>query len=67
MRQIFKIRSSINLPWGSHEVTQKFRPDRFSCFDVYWIQINKQTNRQTDKLRERDRKRKIFLFYDYEF
>ena len=36
----------------------KFGPDRFSRFDVYWIQtdvqtnrhINKQTNRQADKL-----------------
>ena len=28
---------------------KKFGPDRFSRFDVYWIQTNKQTNRQTDK------------------
>ena len=27
---------------------KKFGPDRFSRFDVYWIQTNKQTNRQTD-------------------
>ena len=27
---------------------KKFGPDRFSRFDVYWIQ-QKQTNRQTDK------------------
>ena len=25
---------------------KKFGPDRFSRFDVYWIQTNKQTNRQ---------------------
>ena len=25
---------------------KKFRPDRFSRFDVYWIQTNKQTDRQ---------------------
>ena len=28
---------------------KKFGPDRFSRFDVYWIQTNKQTDRQTDK------------------
>ena len=28
---------------------KKFGPDRFSLFDVYWIQTNKQTNRQTDR------------------
>ena len=26
----------------------KFWPDRFSRFDVYWIQTNKQTPKQTD-------------------
>ena len=25
---------------------KKFGPDRFSRFDVYWIQTNKQTDRQ---------------------
>ena len=32
--------------------TKKFGPDRFSCFDVYWIQTNrqKQTNRQTSQI-----------------
>ena len=24
---------------------KKFGPDRFSCFDVYWIQTNKQTDK----------------------
>ena len=28
---------------------KKFGADRFSRFDVYWIQTNKQTDRQTDK------------------
>ena len=28
---------------------KKFGPDRFSRFDVYWIQTNKQTNRHPDK------------------
>ena len=28
---------------------KKFGPDRFSRFDVYWIQTDRQTNKQTDK------------------
>ena len=28
---------------------KKFGPDRFSRFDVYWIQTNKQTDRHPDK------------------
>ena len=32
---------------------KKFGPDRFSRFDVYWIQTNKQTNRQTDRQTEK--------------
>ena len=28
---------------------KKCGPDRFSRFDVYWIQTNKQTDKQTDK------------------
>ena len=28
---------------------KKFGPDRYSRFDVYWIQTDKQTNKQTDK------------------
>jgi len=27
---------------------KKFGPDRFSRFDVYWTQTNKQTDKQTD-------------------
>ena len=27
----------------------KFGPDRFSHFDVYWLQTNKQTDRHPDK------------------
>ena len=26
-----------------------FRPERFSRFDVYWKQTDRQTNKQTDK------------------
>ena len=28
---------------------KKFGPDRFSRFDVYWIQTSQQTDKQTDK------------------
>ena len=28
---------------------KKFGPDRFSCFDVYWIQKKTKKNTQTDK------------------
>ena len=28
---------------------KKFGPDRFSRFDVYWIQTNRQTDRHPDK------------------
>jgi len=28
---------------------KKCGPDRFSRFDVYWIQTNKHTNGQTDR------------------
>ena len=41
-----KIRSSINLPLGHASSHEKFGPNRFSRFDVYWIQTN---NKQTDK------------------
>ena len=40
-----KIWSSINLPSGHRMSHKKIGPDRFSSFDVYRI----QTNRQTDK------------------
>ena len=28
---------------------KKFGPDRFSRFDVYWIQTDRQTDKQTNK------------------
>ena len=28
---------------------KNFGPDRFSRFDVYWIQTNRQTDKQTDR------------------
>ena len=40
------ILSFINLPCGHVMSHKKFGPDRFSRFDVYWIQINRQTDRQ---------------------
>jgi len=36
--------SFINLPCGHVMSHKKFGPDRFSCFDVYWIQTNRQTS-----------------------
>ena len=33
----------------SLESHKKYGPDRFSRFDVYWIQTNRQTPKQTDK------------------
>ena len=47
--KFLKIWSFINLPWGHVMSHKKFGPDRFSRFDVYWIQTDKQTNRQTNK------------------
>ena len=35
---------------------KKFGPDRFSRFDVYWIQTNKQTNKQTNRQTDRQAK-----------
>ncbi len=45
-----KFRSFTNLPCGHVMTHKKFGPDRFSRFDVYWIQTNKQTNRQTSQI-----------------
>ena len=47
--KFLKILSFINLPWGQVMSIKKFEPDRFSRFDVYWIQTNKQTDKQTDR------------------
>ena len=44
-----KILSFINLPWDHMMSHKKFGPDRFSRFDVYWIQTDRQTDKQTDK------------------
>ena len=41
-----KFVSFINLPCGHVLSHTKFGPDRFSRFDVYWIQTNRHTNRQ---------------------
>ena len=34
----------------SCEVPQNVLPNRFSRFDAYWVQTNKQTDRQTSKV-----------------
>ena len=47
--KFWKTCSSINHPWGHVRSHNKFVPDRFFCFDVHWIQTNKQTPIQTDK------------------
>ena len=44
--KFLKFLPSINLPWGHVMSHTKFAPDRFSRFDVYWIQTNKQADRQ---------------------
>ena len=46
--KFLKIRSSINLPWGHARSHKKCGADRFSRFDVYWIQTDRQTNKQTN-------------------
>ena len=47
LKHIFiKFLSFINLPCGHVMSHKKFGPDRFSRFDVYWIQTNGQTDRQ---------------------
>ena len=38
-----KFWSFINLSWGHARSHKKLGPDRFSRFDVYWIQINRHT------------------------
>ena len=49
METIFEI-SIIHKPsLGSLDVPQKFGPDRFSRFDVYWIQTDRQTDKQTNR------------------
>ena len=37
----------------SLDVPQKFGPDRFSRFDVYWIQTDRQTDKQTNKQKDK--------------
>ena len=47
--KFLKTRSTINLPWGHARLHKKFGPDRFSRFDVYWMQTKNKTNKQTDR------------------
>ena len=44
--KFLKIQSSINLSWGHTRSHTKCGPDRFSRFDVYWIQTDRQSDRQ---------------------
>ena len=44
-RLIFEI--LIIYPWGHVRYHTKFGPDRFSRFDVYWIQTIRQTYKQS--------------------
>ena len=46
LQKILKFWSFINLPWGHVRSHTKFGPDRSSRFDVYWIQTNRQTDKQ---------------------
>ena len=46
METIFEILIIHKPSLWSRDVPQKNGPDRFSHFDVYWIQTNKQTDRQ---------------------
>ena len=48
--KFLKILSFINLPWAYVMSQKKFGPDRFSRFDVYWIQTNKQTDTMTSQI-----------------
>ena len=41
--------ASLNLSSGHVRSHKKFGPNRFSRFDVYWIQTNRQPNKQTNK------------------
>ena len=42
---------------------KKFGPDRFSRFDIYWIQTDRQTDRQTSQIyMEMDENNKKLLF-----
>ena len=62
-----KFLSFINLPCGHVMFHKKFGPDRFSRFDVYWIQTNKQTpkhpNRQTSQIIYRYFMISLFIIY----
>ena len=47
-RHVFDIFTIHKPSLGLREIPQKFGPDRFSRFDVHWIQ-NMTTDKQTDK------------------
>ena len=43
--QFLQFWSSMNLSWGHVRSHTKFSPNRFSCYDVHWIQTDRQINR----------------------
>jgi len=45
---------------------KKFGPDRFSRFDVYWIQTDRQTNKQTDRQTNKQTDRQAKFIYRLE-
>ena len=49
-----------NLPLVYVRSHTKFGPDWFSRFDVYWIQTNIQTNKQTDR-----QAKFIYIFFSF--
>ena len=56
-----KIRSSINLTWGHARSHKKIGPDRFSRFDVYWIQTYRQTSYIIEEINGSSLNSKLFL------
>ena len=49
--KFFKFWSFINLSWGHVGSHTKFGPDRFSRFDVYWIQTYRHPSQNIDERR----------------
>ena len=62
--QFLKIRST-NLPWGHARLHKKIGPDRFSRFDFFWIQTNKQTPKQTDKQTNRQTSQRNIIVLEF--
>ena len=65
-RQFFEILIIHKPSLGSREIPQKIGPDRVSRFDVYWIQTDKQTNKQAKFIYRycRDEERKYCVLWE---